>query len=120
MSRPSDAEFTNLTKARAFERDGGSCKKCTRKVGVGYEPAEFDHIKPVWEGGDASLDNCRTLCRECHLQVTGVQAGQRAKARKHQKKQAGIKPKPKWKKRLPFGKDDPRKAKIGGGWEWRR
>lgn len=28
--------------------------------------AEFDHIHPVNLGGTNDLDNCRTLCKDCH------------------------------------------------------
>lgn len=31
---------------------------------------EADHIQPVVEGGDSSLDNIRTLCIPCHRGVT--------------------------------------------------
>ena len=31
---------------------------------------EADHIVPVVEGGDSSLDNMRTLCIPCHKGVT--------------------------------------------------
>jgi 5-methylcytosine-specific restriction endonuclease McrA len=31
---------------------------------------EADHILPVVEGGDSSLDNIRTLCISCHRQQT--------------------------------------------------
>lgn len=84
-------EFTANTKARAHLRDDGRCTVCTRKVGIGGERAEYDHIVPVWEGGDNSLGNCRTLCAECHRSVTTGQAAERSEARRHQKKAAGIK-----------------------------
>ena len=31
---------------------------------------EADHIIPVVEGGDSSLDNIRTLCIACHREAT--------------------------------------------------
>jgi hypothetical protein len=31
---------------------------------------EADHIVPVVEGGDSSLENIRTLCIPCHREVT--------------------------------------------------
>lgn len=33
---------------------------------------EADHIVPVVEGGDSSLDNIRTLCIPCHRAATAV------------------------------------------------
>ena len=111
MTRRRSNDFTNATKAKAYLRDGGRCVLCTRKVGVGGEQAEYDHIKPVWEGGDNSLENCRTLCAHCHQPVTKEQAGQRSEARRHQKKMAGIKPR----KRVILGsKASPLKKKVSG------
>ncbi len=52
-------------KRAVWLRDGGQCtfrneagKRCTCRRGV-----EFDHIKPVALGGDATLQNIRLLCR---------------------------------------------------------
>ncbi len=96
MSRPRDAEFTSATKVKALLRSGGKCEECGRRLGTGGEPAEFNHRKPVWEGGDNSLDNCQPLCAfPCHARITGQQAGERSEARRHQKKAAGIKRQPK-------------------------
>lgn len=45
---------------------------------------EADHIVPVVEGGDSSLDNIRTLCIPCHRAETAAlharRAGRRAMA----------------------------------------
>lgn len=88
-------EFSNATKAKAFERAGGCCQECTRKVGTGGERAEYDHHKPIWDGGDSSLDNCRVLCAHCHSEITHKeQAPARAEGRRHTLKRAGVKKKP--------------------------
>jgi len=39
---------------------------------------EADHITPVVEGGDSSLDNVRTLCIPCHRAVTRALRERRA------------------------------------------
>ena len=51
---------------RVFDRDGFRCTKCG-KMG---RRLECDHIVPRDEGGDDSLDNLRTLCRGCHIEIT--------------------------------------------------
>lgn len=47
-----------------WKRDGGQCtfesatgRRCTCRRGL-----QFDHVKPVAQGGDATLDNIRLLC----------------------------------------------------------
>ncbi len=100
------AEFTNNTKAIVFRRQNGKCAECGRKMGVGGEAVEYNHIQPAWEGGSNSPENCEALCAyPCHARKTGKQAGQRAEARRHTKKQAGLKKK---KRLIPGSK--------GSGW----
>ena len=43
---------------------------------------ELDHIVPRSEGGGNEITNLRTLCYECHKQVTKRQAGERARRRR--------------------------------------
>ena len=38
---------------------------------------EADHMLPVVEGGDSSLDNMRTLCIPCHREATRALAARR-------------------------------------------
>ncbi|HEY8530979.1 MAG TPA: HNH endonuclease signature motif containing protein [Limnochorda sp.] len=45
---------------------------------------EADHIIPVAEGGDSSLENVRTLCWRCHRAVTADYARLRARRRNPQ------------------------------------
>ena len=64
-------EFSRKTMAEAFKRCGGHCEKCSAKLGPGNR--EYDHIVPCELGGDASLDNCQVLCRNCHGSKTAKQ-----------------------------------------------
>jgi 5-methylcytosine-specific restriction endonuclease McrA len=42
---------------------GNECARCHTKKG----PFDFDHIKPVCEGGsETSLKNMQLLCERCH------------------------------------------------------
>lgn len=110
-------EFTGRTKAAAFLACNGQCEVCTRKLGDGGEPAEFDHKVSVEDGGDNSLGNCQCLCRSCHKHKTHkVEAPAKAEGRRQTLKRAGVKQKPKW-GRLPGSKESGWKQKIGGGWE---
>lgn len=87
-------EFTNRTKAKVFTRENGRCERCTRKVGIGGEPAEFHHRVTCEDGGDNSEENCELLCAACHSHQTHkVEAPAKAEGRRHTLRQAGVKPK---------------------------
>jgi len=43
---------------------------------------EADHIVPLAEGGDSSLENYRTLCIECHKSATRMLRRRISKARR--------------------------------------
>lgn len=58
-------EFSKHTKASAMARAGGKCEGC----GIRLTPLsgiEYDHIVPCAIGGDAEVENCQVLCRNCH------------------------------------------------------
>lgn len=43
---------------------------------------EADHIVPIAEGGSATRDNLRVLCRPCHVRVTAAMRARLAAKRK--------------------------------------
>ena len=51
---------------RVLDRDGWQCVLCGSRNRL-----ECDHIEGLAEGGSNSLDNLRTLCRACHLKLSG-------------------------------------------------
>jgi 5-methylcytosine-specific restriction endonuclease McrA len=76
-------EFAAKTKASAFVRAEGKCQSCALPIRGG---PHYDHIIPIADGGDGSLENCQVLCAPCHsdktkTDVTQIRRGQR-KARK--------------------------------------
>ncbi len=73
-------EFSKKTKALAALRCEGKCEECGDKLVPGQ--AEYDHITPAGLGGDASLENCKVLCRWCHASKTHGKEGDRQKIRK--------------------------------------
>ena len=46
------------------DRDNWRCVKCFSRLDL-----ECHHIVPVKEGGRDAMDNCLTLCRDCHLKL---------------------------------------------------
>lgn len=59
------AEFSSKTRLAAWDRCGGLCEHCGRKI-VGRLRPEYDHIVPMHAGGHSTLENCQCLCNECH------------------------------------------------------
>ena len=90
MTRPEN--FTARQRAEIFRNADGRCQECGRRLGLGGEKWEAHHVTGVWEGGKADVKNGRALCAApCHAALTGEQAGQRAQARRWERKRAGIK-----------------------------
>src|SRR5438128_2210073 len=54
--------FTENNKREAYERQSGTCPKCTKNFELGE--MEADHITPWREGGKTTAANCQMLCRD--------------------------------------------------------
>ena len=74
------AEFSRRTKLKAWERAGGACETCGRKLYPG-DRIEYDHRVTCEQGGDSSLENCALLCGPCHSEKTKQDAKVSAKSR---------------------------------------
>jgi 5-methylcytosine-specific restriction protein A len=84
-------EFAAKTKLAAWQRSGGKCEECGRKVGAGLK-FEYDHTIPCEIDGTNDLDNCRVLCVGCHAIKTGtVDIPRAAKNRRIAADNAGVK-----------------------------
>lgn len=64
--------YTPMSKATrdAIIRRDGRCLRCGSTKNL-----EADHIVPVSKGGAHTVSNGRTLCRSCHLKITGQMFG---------------------------------------------
>ena len=58
--------FSAKTEGQAEARASGRCETCGGQLKPGH--FHFHHRKPVWKGGDNSLENCKVVCTVCHLQ----------------------------------------------------
>jgi len=84
-------EFTAKVKAQAFQRCGGKCEHCSKKLLQG--DFDFDHKisdKILRDHGISStnLENCQVLCVACHKIETRRDLAEIVKRRK-QLKRAG-------------------------------
>lgn len=83
-------EFPAKVKAHAALRANGHCEECTRRLIAG--DFHYDHEIPDALGGEATLENCRVLCRACHVNKTATADIPRiAKANRNFRKSRGIK-----------------------------
>ena len=64
MSRYHHTREWHYARKAAKERDGYRCQQCG-KAGM----LEVHHLRSLSQGGDNELDNLRTLCRGCHIQL---------------------------------------------------
>lgn len=108
-------EFSRKTRAAVHLRAGGCCELCGARLKVGE--GEVDHILAAELGGDASIDNARLLCRVCHREKTTSDVRRIRKADRQRDKHTGAVKRSR--NPLPFGRGSDKKAKIGGGWEYR-
>lgn len=82
-------EFPKAVLREAFKRSGGVCEVHRLPHVLGLPETcdrvaqEADHILPDILGGEATLDNCAYLCRQCHRQKTDRDVADKSKRNKH-------------------------------------
>ncbi len=104
--------FTRTVKLAAWERSGGCCEDCGRKIFPGDGP-EYDHIIADEHGGDNSLKNCQVLCVWCHKPKTRADMKVTVRGRKARARHAGA---DKPKRDMPGSRASKWKRKVGGEW----
>ena len=102
------AEFSKSTKLKAFVAARGLCQECGIQLRSGN--VEFHHDKECTYGGDAKLDNCVPLCKNCHKAITKKQAPVIAKSNRIRAKHLGIKRK----SSFPTNKTGPFRKRMDG------
>ena len=101
-------EFSKAVRRDAAKRANGHCENCrARLTDGGYH---YDHDLPDAMGGEATLDNCRVLCRGCHsLKTTTRDVPTIAKSNRVRDLAQGIRPAPKLRSR-GFDKAAPQRS----------
>lgn len=83
-------EFPNKVKLAAFQRCAGICEMpgCNAQLRPGKYT--YDHRIPDQTGGEATLENCQVICRECDREKTAADQSIIAKAKRRERKHVGI------------------------------
>lgn len=61
--------FSDNMKQKVYERQDGICVKCLKHFEL--NEMEADHIKPWYEGGETTEENCQLLCRDDNRRKSG-------------------------------------------------
>lgn len=93
IGRTDDADIPDRVKLRVWNRSGGHCGICTRKLMAG-EAKHFDHKTALIDGGRHSETNLQIACVACHADKTAAEATERAKVRAKSKAVLGIRTAP--------------------------
>lgn len=117
IGKTDDSDPTEECKARIVKRQHGRCIDCGREFGY-RNKAEFDHDKPVWDGGENRESNLRARCDvPCHQDKTNTEAKQRAEAKSRYKARVLKKKKSKrYVRPMPGTKASGWKHKLNGQW----
>ena len=102
-------EFSKSTKINAFVAARGKCQNCG--IQLRSTNVEFHHDKECTFGGDARLENCVPLCKNCHSAITKRQAAVIAKSNRTRSKHLGLKPR---RSSFATNRDSPWKRKMDG------
>ena len=60
-------DFWRNRRQEVFKRDGFKCVECKSPFHI-----ECDHIENRSQGGNHSMENLQTLCRDCHYHKTNL------------------------------------------------
>ena len=102
IGRTDDTDPPPRVKLRVFEKHGGCCDGCKRKLFPG-DLVEFDHIVPLADGGENRESNLQPMCPGCHQPKTAKEARQRAEGRRKRAKHHGFKRKT---QKIPYRRFD--------------
>lgn len=102
-------EFSLKVKTAASIRAAGSCEECGRRLFTG--DWHYDHDIPDALGGEPTIQNCRVLCRSCHVvKTTKADIPRIAKANRNYRKAHNIRKQ----SRFPCARTSPWKKKVDG------
>ncbi len=78
IGKTDDAKIPEKVRLRIIDSQGGKCALTGVKFGP-KDPAEIDHIKALWLGGEHRQSNLHAITRAKHREKTDAEATTRAK-----------------------------------------
>ncbi len=84
-----DAAIPTRVRLRVFERVGGRCQRCGRKIVAG-EPWQVDHVQALINGGEHRESNLRPLHERCHVAKTASDVKVKAKVARVKARHLGL------------------------------
>lgn len=112
VGKTADTPAPPRVRVRVFQRTGGCCHVCTRKIAAG-DRWECDHVVAVINGGANRESNLAPICGNCHPAKTADDVSTKSKTYRMAAKAAGVKRK--GRSSFQTNRDGAWKAKIGGG-----
>jgi len=85
-----DTQIPPRVRVRVFERAGGCCTVCMRKLGPG-DAWQADHTVALINGGENREDNLRLVCNWCHKGKTRSDVAEKSRTARVRSKHLGIK-----------------------------
>lgn len=99
IGKTANTKVPTRVEVRVFERAGGRCEECTRKLHAG-DPRQIDHRIALINGGENRETNLQLLCGWCHKGKTKQDVAEKSKTAAVKAKHLGFKkPKHTWPKR---------------------
>lgn len=92
-----DSAIPPRVRLRVFERAGGRCEECGRKLGPA-DRWQADHIEALANGGANRESNLRLLCDWCHKAKTAGDVAEKATVYRKRIKHVGAREKRPWSK----------------------
>lgn len=89
IGQSADTPVPPRVRLRVFDRAGGHCQSCTRKI-MGGDKWQADHIKAIINGGENRERNLQLLCGWCHARKTKSDVGEKAATYRKRARDKGI------------------------------
>lgn len=90
IGKTDDTSVPPRVRLRIWERCGGYCMVCDRKLRPG-DVWEVDHAKALIDGGENREDNLWVVCKPCHTAKTAFEVAIKSKVYRTKAKHLGIK-----------------------------